>query len=86
MSIPLGEMFKSGPTWPGHALADSERVLALPFLQLVPHLLHLGWVQGPEAAFPRSTATFVVHFLEALVERQVMADRVLPAIRSCLMK
>lgn len=54
-------------------------------MQLLTHLLHLGWIEGPQAAFTRRVAALVLDLDEALVEGEVVAHRVLPSIRSCLM-
>lgn len=55
-------------TWLGHALANSNGVFPLPLLQLLLHLINLGWIEGPQAALARGTSRFVLHLLEALVE------------------
>lgn len=70
-----------GLTWLGHALAHGDGVFPLPLLQLLLHLVDLGRIEGPQAALARGTSRFVLYLLKALVKRQVMADRILPAIR-----
>lgn len=68
----------------GHAAADGWQVLALPLLHLLLHLVDFGRVQSPQAALARRAARLVLHLLEALVEGQVVSDRVLPAVRRSL--
>ena len=71
-------------TWSGHALADCQRIFAAPLVQFLLHLLHLGWVQRPKAALSGGVSTLVLHFLKALVQRQVMTNGVLPSVRGRL--
>lgn len=70
----------AGPTRPRHAPANSQGVFAAPLVKLVLHLLHLGWVESPEATFTRSAPVLVLHLLKALVEGEVVPHRVLPSI------
>lgn len=74
-----------GLTRPRHATANRDGVFASPLVQLLAHLLHLGRIKGPQAAFTRRAAALVLYLDEALVEREVVAHRVLPSIRSGLM-
>lgn len=73
-------------TWFGHAFAHSNGVFPLPLLQLFLHLVDFGRIEGPQTALSRGTSRFILHLLKALVERQVMANRILPAIRRSLPK
>lgn len=52
--------------------------LASPVVSVLEHVQAFG-VQRPVAAFPRSSF-FSGHFNEAVVQRKVVADRVLPAL------
>lgn len=63
-----------------HAAADGREVLSLPLLHLLLHLVDLGWVQRPQAALAGGAARLVFHLLEALVQGQVVSDRVLPSV------
>lgn len=74
-----------GLTWPRHAAANRDGVFASPLVQLLTHLLHLGWIESPQAAFTRRVSALVLYLDKALVEGEVVAHRVLPSIRSCLM-
>lgn len=78
-------MRADGLTWPCHAAADRDGVFAPPLVQLLAHLLHLGWIEGPQAAFTRRVAALVLDLDKALVEGEVVAHRVLPPIRGSLM-
>lgn len=69
----------------GHAAADGWQVLALPLLHLLLHLVDFGRVQRPQAALARRAARLVLHLLKALVQGQVVSDRVLPAVRRSLL-
>lgn len=71
-------------TWVGHAALDGRQVLPLPLLHLLLHPLDLGRVQRPEAALAGGAPALVLHLLEALVQGEVVADRVLPAVGSRL--
>lgn len=74
-----------GLTWPRHAAANRDGVFASPLVQLVTHLVHLGWIEGPQAAFTRRVAALVLYLDKALVEGEVVAHRVLPSVGSRLM-
>lgn len=71
-------------TWPRHAPANGDGIFAAPLVQLLPHLLHLGWIEGPQTAFTRRVAALVLYLDEALVEGEVVTHRVLPPVGSCL--
>ena len=71
-------------TWPGHAFADGDWVFATPLVELLVHLVHLGRVEGPEAALVGGVPVLVLHLLKALVQREVVTHRILPTVRSCL--
>ena len=64
-----------------HPLLDGHRVLPRPLLDLLVHLVHLGRVHGPEAAFSlvRPRHDGLIDLLEALVKGEVVAHRVFPA-------
>lgn len=74
----------TSPTWVSHAPVNGSQVLPLPLLHLLLHLVDLGRVERPQAAFARGAAHLVLHLLETLVQRQVVAHRVLPAVGGCL--
>lgn len=75
--------FLPGLTWVGHAVADGSQVLAFPLLHLFLHLVDLGWVEGPQTALTSGggASLLVLFLLKALVQRQVVSHRVLPAVR-----
>ena len=64
-----------------HSLLDGHRVLPRPLLDLLVHLVDLGGVHGPEAplSLVRPGHDGLLDLLEALVEAQIVADRVFPA-------
>ena len=68
-------------TWMRHALLDGHGVLPGPLCHLLLHLDNLGRVHGPEAALPLVGAVGgrLLDLLEALVQAEVVPDRVLPA-------
>lgn len=73
-----------GLTGVGHAPVDGGQVFPLPLVHLLLHLVDARQVQGPQAALARGAAHLVLHLLEALVQRQVVPYRVLPAVGSRL--
>ena len=75
---------RPGLTRVGHAPVDGSQVLPLPLVHLFLHLVDAGQVQGPQAALARRPAHLVLHLLKALVQRQVVSHRVLPAVGSRL--
>ena len=64
-----------------HSLLDGHGVLPRPLLDLLVHLVDLGGVHRPETTLPlvRPGHDGLLDLLEALVQAQVVADRVLPA-------
>lgn len=71
-------------TWSGHAPPDSQGIFTSPLVKFLLHLLYLCWVQGPQAALSGGVPILVFHFFKAFVQREVVSDRILPAIRCCL--
>ena len=65
-----------------HCLLYRHRVLPRPLLHFVVHLGDLFLVHGPEAALPLVSPVGgrLLDLLEALVEREVVPDRVLPPV------
>jgi hypothetical protein len=64
-----------------HGLLNGEGILPRPLLHLLVHLGDLGGVDGPEAALALiAVASRFLDLLEALVQREVVPDRVLPAV------
>lgn len=64
----------------GHALAHGDRVFPLPLLQFLLHLVDFSRIEGPQAALARGASRFVLYLLKTFVEREIVADRILPAI------
>ena len=65
-----------------HRLLDGHRVLPRPLLHLLVHLGNLLWVHRPQAALPLvgAVGAGLFNLLKALVEREVVPDRVLPTV------
>ena len=69
-------------TGPDHALLNAHRVLPGPLGDLLVHFRDLGRVHGPQATLSLAAVRGrLLDLLEALVQAQVVSDRVLPAGR-----
>jgi hypothetical protein len=64
-----------------HSLLNGHGVLPRPLLHLLVHLVDLGRVHGPQASLSLVCAGCgrLLDLLEAFIQTQVVADRVLPA-------